>query len=883
MINKFAALYEAAVIDRPKITLSVIVLILVGLAMGLPGFKLDASAESLTLEHDRAIDYSREITARYQSGDFLVITYTPKAPLMSDESLDALKSMRDELLQLEGIASANSILDVPLLYSPLQTLTQVGSGLRTLENSDVDRELATQEFLESPIYRDTLLSPDKLTTALLLNFEVDNKYLELVRHRDELRLKRDESGLSAEEQVELERVSEEFLVYRTERDASDHARVAQVREITDRYKDKAEIFLGGVSMITADMIAFIKSDLVVFGLGILVFIIGMLVIIFRQPRFVFLPLITCIFSVVMMLGYTSWIDWRLTVISSNFVALLLIIALAITIHLIVRYRELHAANIDWTQKELVSKTVRLMALPCFYTALTTIVAFVSLVVSDIKPVIDFGWMMTIGLCVAFVLAFTIIPAGLMILPKGEAKDKGDNSAALTLRFSKFAEKHGSIVLGISFVAATASVYGISNLVVENRFIDYFHKSTEIYQGMSAIDQRLGGTITLDIILDVEAENTPSEAAPSELINQENSQALDTGVASEVGGGDDDFANDYGEDDPFGEEDPFAYDDSFEDDDPFGDGDPFGGEEESAQQSSYWFTVAGLSEIKQLHDYLESLPEIGRVQSLATAYEVAQDINKGPLNDFELAVMKQSLPKEIDDFLVSPHLSYEANQTRITLRAQETNPNLRRAELIEKIRDYAIDDVGLKAEQVHFTGLLVLYNNMLQSLFRSQIVTMGAVFLGIMVMFLVLFRSFTFSIVAIIPNILAAGFVLGSMGIAKIPLDMMTITIAAITVGVGVDHAIHYIYRFKQEFAKDRSYVQAIHRSHASIGRAMYYTALTIIVGFSILALSKFIPSIYFGLLTGLAMFAAILGSLTLLPKLIMMTKPLGKEGDTAST
>jgi len=867
MRSKFSALYEAVVIDRPKMTLSIILLILIVLAMGLPRFKLDASAESLTLEHDRAIDYSREITARYQSGDFLVITYTPQSELMSDESLDALKSMRDELLALDGIASANSILDVPLLYSPLQTLTQVGDGLRTLENSDVDRDLAAQEFTESPVYRNNLLSPDKKTTALLLNFEVDNKYLSLVKHRDELRLKRDGQGLSTEEDAELDRVSEEFLVYRTARDASDHARVAKVREITGRYKDKAEIFLGGVSMITADMIAFIKSDLVVFGLGILAFIVVMLVIIFRQARFVFLPLATCIFSVVMMLGYTSWIDWRLTVISSNFVALLLIITLAITIHLVVRYRELHAANSEWTQRELVSKTVKLMALPCFYTALTTIVAFVSLVVSDIKPVIDFGWMMTIGLCVAFVLAFTIIPAGLMILPKGEAKDKGDNSAALTLVFSKFAVNHGTLVLGISLIAGATSVYGISNLVVENRFIDYFHKSTEIYQGMSIIDQRLGGTTTLEIILDVEVEEITSESSASDNALAKVDERTET-----------EFGNEYGGDDPFG---------GFEDDDPYGGDtygdDPFGGAAtEGEQQSSYWFTVAGLSEIKQLHDYLESLPEIGRVQSLATAYQVAQDINKGPLNDFELAVMKKSLPKEIDEFLVAPHLSYEANQTRITLRAKETSPDLRRAELIEKIRQYAVDEVGLKTEQVHFTGLLVLYNNMLESLFRSQIVTMGAVFLGIMVMFLVLFRSLTFSVIAIIPNILAAGFVLGSMGIAKIPLDMMTITIAAITVGVGVDHAIHYIHRFKQEFAKDRNYAQALHRSHASIGRAMYYTAVTIIVGFSVLALSKFIPSIYFGLLTGLAMFAAILGSLTLLPKLILMTQPLGKEAASVS-
>lgn len=858
MASALVSLYQSIVIGRPKTTLLVVALLLIGLACGLPRFKLDASSDSLTLEHDNSIDYFREVSSRYQSGDFLVITYKPNSDLLSDESLTTLKSLRDELLQIEGVASTNSILDVPLLYSPLQSLKQIADDPRTLLTGGMDRELAKQEFVESPIYRDMLLGPDGQTTALLLNLAVDNRYIDLVRQRDGLRLLRDSEGLSAEQEQELASVSQEFLDYRTIRDARSHERVAEVRAIVDKYRDSAQLFLGGVSMITADMISFIRSDLAVFGLGILIFIILTLAIIFRQVRFVILPLLVCTTSVVMMLGMLSWLDWRLTVISSNFVALLLIIALAITIHLVVRYREFHRENPDWAQSQLVFETVRFMFLPCLYTALTTMVAFVSLVVSDIKPVIDFGWMMSMGLGLALLLAFVVLPAGLMVLKKGEAKDKGDQSGAFTLRFSRIAEHHGNMVIAVCLFAGAISVYGITQLEVENRFIDYFDESTEIYQGMEVIDQNLGGTITLDIILNVAASDETEDSGSTGGVFDEEEDPFPNEEEEKP------FESD---DDPFGtEEDPFASEDAFADD------------SESEEEGSYWFTVAGLQEVEQLHDYLQSLPEVGKVQSLAIAYKVAGDINRNRLNDFELAVMKKSLPTAIEEILVRPYLSLEENQTRITLRAKETDPNLKRAQLIEKIRDYAVDEVGLEEEQVHFTGLLVLYNNMLQSLFRSQIVTLGAVFLGIMFMFLVLFRSFTIAIVSIIPNMLAAGVVLGSMGIVGIPLDMMTITIAAITVGIGVDHAIHYIFRFKKEFAINGSYVESMHRSHESIGRAMYYTSVTIIVGFSILALSKFKPSIYFGLLTGLAMFAAILGSLTLLPKLIMITKPLGKEG-----
>lgn len=889
MLDKIVTRYIHWLVKHPLLVLLGIVLVTAGLALGLPNFKIDASADSLTLQHDSDLDYFREVNKRYQSGDFLVVTYKPHQDLFSDEALTTLRSLRDELKQVSGVSSVMSMLDVPLLYSPKVALTDLAATPRILDQPDTNRELAKQEFLHSPIYRDMLLGPDGQTTALLVNLNVDNRYIALVRERDSLRLKASAGHISDAEKQQLATVSKTFLDYRTQADMRAHARVDEVRGIVANYKDRADLFVGGASMITSDMVDFIRSDLVVFGSAILLLIILIMAVIFREWRFVFLPLLTCVVSVVMMLGFVSWIDWRLTVISSNFVALLLIINLAITIHLAVRYREFHAQNPDWERAQLVIATVENMARPCLYTILTTMVAFASLVVSDIKPVIDFGWMMTIGLGLALILSFVLLPAALMLWPQGEPRDKGDNSAVLTLRFSRFTEKHGRVVMGVSLLAALLSIWGMSRLEVENRFIDYFHKSTEIYQGMSVIDKYLGGTIGLDIII---SDPVVASSAATDLADDPFADPVDAPAYPDS---DDPFASDdtdpYAESDSFAGNDPFAETDSDAEADPFADSDPFAddalpaestdsqaaaGADKQAARKGYWFTLNGLQQIEQVHDYLEALPEVGKVQSLATLYKVAKDINGTELNDFELALLKKSVPDQINSVLVDPYLS--AGQTRISLRVKETDPNLHRMELVEKIRHFLITDAGFSPDQVRFSGLLVLYNNMLQSLFSSQIITLGAVFLGIMLMFVALFRSLTLSVVAILPNLLAAGVVLGGMGLAGVPLDMMTITIAAITVGIGVDDTIHYIHRFQAEFPQDRNYLAAMHRSHASIGRAMFYTSVTIISGFSILALSRFIPSVYFGLLTAFAMFAAIVAALTLLPQLIVLFKPFGKEG-----
>ena len=866
--------YQKTVLRHPLAAIFMVLALAVAMALGLPNFKLDASADSLTLEHDDDLNFFREVVQRYGSDNFLIVTFSPlEGDLFDDNNLQTLSSLRNELAEIKGVESMLSLLDVPLLYSPKIEVADLKGELNTLLSSGVDRDLARQEFLNSPIYKDLILSRDGQTTGMLATLELDQKYLDLVQARDALRLVKSTDGLSQEQQLELDAVSKEFLDYRTAKAAASHQLVADVRTLMDGYRDRATIFLGGPDMITADMVDFIKSDLAIFGTGILIFVIVTLAVIFRQLRWVILPLSTCALCLVIILGFLSWIDWRLTVISSNFVSLLLIITLALTMHLIVRYRELYRTQTEATQEQLVIDTVRSMAKPCLYTVLTTIVAFMSLVVSNIRPVIDFGWMMTMGISLALVVAFIIIPAGMMLVGKGSSGSNGtgnDNSASFTSVFANFTERHGNIVLLVACGLSVLSIYGISRLEVENRFIDYFRSDTEIYQGMEIIDASLGGTTPLDIILQAPTFTEPEQSFAVNEDSEYGDDAFGEDAFGEIASSE----NTYAEEDEYGD---YGYDNGGFEDAFDSNSDAFGEDSANELIDTYWFTSTGLADLAKLQAFLEAQPEVGKVSSLVQIYDVASDLSGHKLNDFEIAFMRKSFGDEIYQQMVAPYLIEDSDEARIQLRAMETQGLLRRADLLEKIRDYAVNEVGIASEDIRFTGLLVLYNNMLQSLFKSQILTLGAVFVGIMLMFLVLFRSIKISVIAILPNFLAAGIVLGGMGLAGIPLDMMTITIAAITVGIGVDHAIHYITRFRREFAIDGSYLGSMHRAHASIGLALFYTAITIIVGFSILALSNFIPSIYFGLLTGLAMTAALLGSMTLLPKLILLTKPLGAE------
>ena len=838
--------YRRLLMTNPGFNLVIVTLLCLLALSQVPKTRLSASSDSLLLQGDPDLEFYRETSKHYESNDFLVLTWRPDVPLLSDDSLAPLAAMADALARIDGVLSVTTLLDVPLLESPPQGLTALADAdaMPTLRDPSVDRDLALRELSNSPIYRNLVVSEFGDLTAIQVTLAPDEKASELLLERESLRSLAQTTGLDAVQQKRLLEVAQAYDVANA-RQADAHARlVAAVRAVAERFRPYAEIFVGGVPMIAADMIAFIKSDLMTFGGAIVLIMMLMLALIFRDWRWVLAPILNCVATAVLMLGLLAFLDWRMTVISSNFVAVLLIITLSLSIHLIVRYRELEHSAPDITRRARALTAAQLMLLPCFYTALTTVVAFASLVVAGIQPVIDFGWMMTVGIVVGFLMTFIIVPSLMMVLPGRPLANPQSKDDAMTRHLATVVERFGTPVLLVSLLILLATIVGISQLKVENRFIDYFKKSTEIYQGMELLDARLGGTVPLDIVL-----LPPVEHLQSDALLKVDADVIDESLAEDA------LTDDLFSDDAFGDDISFA--------------------SENTAKPSYWFSLEGRAVIDQVHRAVESQPESGKVLSLSSTFAVLDSIFGARLGGVEMALVQNSLPDDVSSVLIAPYFAADIDQARVTVRAMETSKNLRRDEFLKRLRQQLIDEVGLAPEQVQFTGLLVLYNNVLQSLFASQILTLGAVFAAIGLMFWLLFRSLSLALLTLAPNLLAAGMVLGIMGLVGIPLDIMTITIAAIVVGIGVDDCIHYIHRFRQEFAVDGDYHAAMHRSHASIGRAMYYTTLTIVVGFSLLTLSNFTPSIYFGLLTVSAMVAAVAGALLLLPKLILMFKPLG--------
>lgn len=817
----FFRLYQKVILNHPIIILSLVIILSVIAATQLPKFRLDASGESLTLENDKSLNYYRQVNERYGSDDFLIITWKPNAGLMDEEALASLQDLVNRLQQLPTVANINSILNVPLLDGIKLDAEALSAEIPTLMDEGVDKQKALEEFTSSPLYTNLLVGDNGETSAIQVNFERDERYFSLLDARDDLRQKRSQQKLTEEEAKRLAQLEDEFDAYSKQVSERTSQIIADVRLIMDDYRDVAELYLGGISMITNDMLDFIQHDITVFGIGILLFIMLALFVFFGKVRWVLIPLFSCLVTVLVLAGLLSYLDWRITVISSNFPSILLITVLALNVHLVVYYRDFISDNPDSSQMERVKATIKTMYWPCLYTALTTIVAFISLLISGIRPVIDFGWIMTIGLVLGFVITFIVFPSFIQLL----STEKHESGSSITYKITHWiyniSVKFKPAFFALAVLLIMFSAYGISQLKVENRFIDYFKPTTEIYQGMTVIDQELGGTTPLDIVIDADPD----------------------------------------------EESLFA-DDEFEDE--------FGDEFDSGTyDAGYWFTRSKLETLEKIHDYIDSLEVTGKVQSLATTTKVLKGMNDGEYPDeLTLSLVHKEMPDDVRATLLDPYLSDDGDQIRINIRVEETNPDLKRSDLIANINDFIVNETSIKQEHVHFTGMLVLYNNMLQSLFDSQIMTIGVVYLAILLMFLVLFRSLVLAILATIPNALSAALVLGIMGWMGVPMDMMTITIAAIVIGIAVDNSIHYVHRFKNEFRKDNNYLATMERCHGSIGKAIYYTGVTIIVGFAILALSEFIPSIYFGLLTGFAMAVALFLNLTLLPLMLVTVKPL---------
>ena len=820
----FANIYKKIVIDFSKITLLFLAVLISFSLYQSKNFNLDASSDALLLEGDPDLKYLREVNQTYGSKDFLVLTYTPVSSFTDKETILNLQLLKSKIEKLTWVDSVITIIDVPLLKSSDEGLMERLKNYKTLAYPEIDRKRGFDEIINSPIYKNYVISEDGKTSGIVVYLKKDKRLAEYIKVKDKYFNQLIESGLSKKENINYKKFLKEYEDYKNLYNIRNHQNITEIRDVINKYGESAKIHLGGIPMIADDMMSYIKSDIIVFGIGVFLFIILTLWVIFRNIKWVAIPLMGCATSVIVMIGLLGLIGWKVTVISSNFIALMLILNMAMNIHVTVRFLQLKKEFPELTKSEAVLEASKKMMLPILYTVLTTICAFLSLVFSGIKPIIDFGWMMTLGLIVSLLVTFLLLPSLLNIFSSdNEINIKDTEESFITSAFGSFTKKNKILIFGVTLLIVLFSAVGISKLEVENSFINYFDKETEIYKGMKKIDEDLGGTTPLNIILKFPIKK--------EKIIEE-----------------DEFSEWEEENKTTGEE-----------------------------KAKYWFTRDKMDKIIKVHDYLDSLPEIGKVLSFGSILRVAEDLNNKELQSLEIAVLYSKIPETIKKEIVSPYISVDKDEARISVRIKDSLKDLRRNDLIKKINSELNTKLGLKKDEYKLAGVLILFNNLLQSLFKSQILTLGIVMLGIFLMFFILFRNLMISFIGVVPNFIAAFFILGIIGLLGIPLDMMTITIAAITIGIAVDNSIHYIYRFKEEFKKINNYNKTLDRCHSTVGVAILNTSITIVFGFSILVLSNFIPTIYFGVFTGIAMLLAMISVLTLLPKLILILKPFGKE------
>ena len=786
---------------------------------------IDASAETLLLENDQSLKLTREVHGRYISPDYLVVSFSPKEDMLSEKTLSTIKSIKEALLKVNGVESITSILDVPLLESPPKPIQEVIGNVQTLESPNVDKSLVKKELTTSPLYAQNLVSSDFKTTAIMVNLKDDPKYTELLTNRNKFILLEQERDLSKEERVQFENAKIAFKAYRDSTRDDTHQLIENVRATLKPYKGEGDLFLGGVMMIADDMISFVKNDIALYGIAILVVMIVILWVIFREIRFVVIPIIVSISAVVITTGINALIGLEITVISSNYVAMQLITTLSLVIHLIVCYREEYTLFPDVSQKELLGIVFERMGVPSIFIILTSVAGFGSLMTCDIVPIIDLGNMMNIGVTMSLLVTYTLFPAMMMLLKKEPPIMAFDNAFTLNESFAKIVEHHGKLILGVVVSLAIFSILGASRLMVENSFINYFKENTEIYKGMKKIDNNLGGTTPLEIVVKFPKAKADVKSDTS---------------ASPIDG----FENEF---------------------------------DEMSNDAKYWFTAQKMETILKVHDYLLSLPEVGNVSSLGTLSKVGRILKDGKdFDNFELALMYNELPAEYKKILISPYVNIEHDEARFVIRVVDSMKDLRRNELLQTIQTELHTKVGLETENYNLVGMMVLYNNMLQSLFSSQISTLGLAVLSLGGMFLFLFRSLKIAMLAMTVNMVPISVIFGIMGFANIPLDMMSITIASIALGITVDNTIHYYYRFREELKIDGDYIASMHRAHGTIAFGMFYYSLATIVGFLVMVTSNFIPTLIFGLLTVIVLIVAIVSDLLFSPFLVVFFKPFRK-------
>ena len=813
-------------VSAPKLSLALALILCAFLCAFVPKLAIDASTQTLLLENDKDLELWRDITQRYKIPNTLVIAYTPNSDLLSESSISTLAALSKDLAQIKGVKSVFSMLDAPLLLSSGLKFSDLLGTIPTLKDSNASKEAIKAEFLSSPFYKNSLVSSDFKTTALLLTLEPNPGYNEFITSITALEntLKNSENNATAKTLLKEQRAA--FKAYRDELRIAEHEQITQIRQVIAKYNQNSQsriphqasssqLFLGGINMIADDMIAFVRSDLATYGLATLLLCSLCLFVYYLQLRYVFLAIFICLVCVGVASGLFGLLGFEITVISSNYIALQLIITLSVVIHLINSYREFFRKKSSFSQKAIVYLALKERMSPCFFAIFTTIIGFISLVFSDIRPIISLGLMMSASITLSLIFSFWLFGSIMSLLSKKSVNTAFERYFSLTTLCAKIALnlRARKVVFAISALGLCVGLWGISKLSVENSFIGYFKENTDIYKGMELIDNKLGGTVPLDIIISFKKDK--KEPRNSSL--------------------DDEFA------------DEFA----------------------SSDAAQYWFNERRMSVLKSVNEYLKNKEFIGSVSSLADLLEVGKELNEGrELDALALALIYSSLSGERRELILTPFVSIENDELHFSVRTLDSDPRLKRAEFLRTLQSELNELVGENA-QVKISGAMKLYTNMLGSLFGSQINSLGFVLLAFFATFWLIFASLRLAIIAICINILPLICVLGAMGLAGLSLDIMSITIGSISLGIGVDSAIHYIYRYKRELAHFKDSKKAIIASHASIGYALYYTSFAVFIGFGVMISSNFWPTIYFGALTDLVMFFMLASSLILLPSLLL--------------
>lgn len=778
----------------------VAVLLLFALAVAALGwqarhFRIDASAGTLLSEDNRHYVRSQIVAQRYAPQEFLLVAFEPTAaPLLSATSFRTLAALEYGLQALERVESVRSLLNVPLFsLAPGGLDAASDPDSLTIARADFAPDEIAGALRDHPIYEGLLVNADQSATALQVLFR-PNQQLETLRAELLPLLKTSlERELDASEQAERTSLQEQIAAGEAELDKSRHQEIRQIRTLIQEMDAAANFYLGGAHVLGYQLVEIIRQDLLIFGSAIAGLIILLLSLLFASWRWVLIPLLCCAASVLATLGLFGLLGLKATVISSNFVALQLILTLAIVIHLIVQYRETRRQQPDAGQPELVAETMRRKILPCLYAGLTTSVGFAALLLSGIAPVVSFGGMMMVAMAVSLLVSLILFPALMALFGREPVAAEPRLSGRLLQAMVRAAQRRGRVIGLVSIGLLIASGVGLLWLDVENSFINYFRDSTQVHQELAFIDRELGGTTALDLTYRI----PPAD-----------------------------------------------------------------------RQDDLVLTAATVQHMQRIQKALEEKTGMGKMLSVVNFTELARALNDDrPLTEYELTALYRTLEAPLREDLLGSFFSPDHQELRLSARIIDTTPGLDRGALLTSLRQ-DLAALGVAPENYTLSNLFVLYQDLLQRLYRSQILTLGVVYLALALAFALIFRSFRLALLAITPNILATLAILGLMGWTGIALDFMTITIAAIAMGIAVDDTIHYVHRYREELGGARP-GEALASSHASVGAAILYTSGIIALGFALLGFSDFVPSVLFGLLTALAMLLALLANLLLLPVLLV--------------